>query len=98
MPAVSPHLLLAAKAEQAGPPTADSASMAAWNIKMQYDHQTALANMDVLQELAGDTGGAFFHDNNDFVAGLKLLASQPEYIYVLGFAPRISSSMAVITS
>ena len=38
--------------------------------------------------MAGDTGGAFFHDNNDFAAGLKLLATQPEYIYVLGFAPQ----------
>ena len=44
--------------------------------------------MDVLEELAGDTGGTFFHDNNDFAAGLKLLATQPEYIYVLGFAPQ----------
>ncbi len=77
-----------AKAEQAGPPAADPASMAAWNVKMQYDHQAALANTDVLQEFAGDTGGAFFHDNNDFAAGLKLLATQPEYIYVLGFAPQ----------
>jgi hypothetical protein len=76
------------KAEQAGPPALDPAGMAAWNVKMQYDHQAALANMDVLQELAADTGGAFFHNNNDFAAGLKLLATQPEYIYVLGFAPQ----------
>jgi VWFA-related protein len=58
------------------------------NIKASYERQTALANMDVLEELAGDTGGAFFHDNNDFVGGLKLVATQPEYIYVLGFAPQ----------
>ncbi len=58
------------------------------NIKAAYARQAALANMDVLQELAGDTGGAFFHDNNDFVSGLKQVAAQPEYIYVLGFAPQ----------
>jgi len=58
------------------------------NIKTNYERQAALANMDVLEEFAQDTGGAFFHDNNDFATGLKLLATQPEYIYVLGFAPR----------
>jgi VWFA-related protein len=58
------------------------------NIKADYERQTALANMDILEELAGDTGGAFFHDNNDFAGGLKRLATQPEYIYVLGFAPQ----------
>jgi VWFA-related protein len=58
------------------------------NIKTSYDRQAALANMDVLEELAEDTGGAFFHDDNDFVDGLKLVATQPEYIYVLGFAPQ----------
>jgi hypothetical protein len=55
---------------------------------MDYTRQAALADMDVLQELAGDTGGTFIHDNNDFAGALKLLATQPEYIYVLGFAPR----------
>jgi VWFA-related protein len=58
------------------------------NIKVSYDRQAALANMDVLEELAADTGGAYFHDNNDFVGGLTLVATQPEYIYVLGFAPQ----------
>jgi VWFA-related protein len=58
------------------------------NIKANYERQAALANMDVLEEFAEDTGGAFFHDNNDFAGGLKLVATQPEYIYVLGFAPQ----------
>ncbi len=74
-------------AGQADTPTGviDSSTM---NIKTDYARQAALANQDVLQELAGDTGGTFVHDNNDFAAGLKLLATQPEYIYVLGFAPQ----------
>ncbi len=58
------------------------------NIKTDYERQAALANMDVLEELAGGTGGTFVHDDNDFAAGLKRLAAQPEYIYVLGFAPQ----------
>jgi hypothetical protein len=57
------------------------------NIKTDYERQTALANMDVLAELADDTGGSFFKDNSDFAGGLKLVATQPDYIYVLGFAP-----------
>jgi VWFA-related protein len=54
----------------------------------QYDHQQMLANQDILQELGQDTGGTFFHNSNDFYAGLKQIATQPEYIYVLGFAPQ----------
>jgi VWFA-related protein len=76
------------KAENLGPNAADPLTMSAQNIKMQYERQAALANMDVLEEFAQDTGGAFFHDNNDFAGGLKLVAIQPEYIYVLGFAPQ----------
>jgi VWFA-related protein len=56
--------------------------------KLQYEQAANLANQDILEELAMDTGGGYFHDNNDFAAGLKLLATQPEYIYVLGFAPQ----------
>jgi VWFA-related protein len=58
------------------------------NIKASYERQAALANMDVMEEFAAATGGTFIHDNNDFVGGLKLVAAQPEYIYVLGFAPQ----------
>jgi VWFA-related protein len=81
-------LIPGGQAENLGPNVGDAVSMSAQNIKMQYEHQSALANMDVLEEFAQDTGGAFFHDNNDFAAGLKLVATQPEYIYVLGFAPQ----------
>ncbi|HTC90389.1 MAG TPA: VWA domain-containing protein [Bryobacteraceae bacterium] len=57
-------------------------------IKANYERETALANRDVLEELADDTGGSFFKDSNDFASGLKQLATQPEYIYILGFAPQ----------
>jgi VWFA-related protein len=76
------------KAENLGPNAGDALTMSAINIKTQYERQESLANMDVLEELAADTGGSFFKDNNDFAGGLKLLATQPEYIYVLGFAPQ----------
>ncbi len=58
------------------------------NIKASYERQAALANMDVMEELAAATGGSFIHDDNDFVGGLNRVAAQPEYIYVLGFAPQ----------
>lgn len=58
------------------------------NLIEQYDHQEYLANQDILQELAGDTGGGYFHNSNDFYGGLKQIATQPEYIYVLAFAPQ----------
>ncbi len=45
------------------------------------------SDADILEELADATGGQFFHNDNDFFGGLKLVATQPEYIYVLGFAP-----------
>jgi VWFA-related protein len=75
------------KAESLGPNAGDTLTLSAENVKIQFERQSALANMDVLEEFAQDTGGAFFHDNNDFAAGLKLVATQPAYIYVLGFAP-----------
>jgi VWFA-related protein len=57
------------------------------NLKMQYEHQRAIADADIMEELADATGGQFFHNSNDYFGGLKLVATQPEYIYVLGFAP-----------
>jgi hypothetical protein len=60
---------------------------ATMTIKSNYDREVALANMDIMAELSRATAGAFFRDDNDFVTGLKRIAAQPEYIYVLGFAP-----------
>lgn len=57
-------------------------------IKQTYATQTALANQDVLEELAAATGGSFYENSNDYYSGLKQLATQPEYIYILGFAPQ----------
>jgi VWFA-related protein len=57
-------------------------------LKRSWALQTVRADQDILEEMASATGGNYFHDNNDFYGGLKLVATQPEYIYVLGFAPQ----------
>jgi len=56
--------------------------------KRQFAIQSAQANEDILAELADATGGTFFHNNNDLAAGLKQVAAQPEFVYVLGFSPQ----------
>ena len=38
--------------------------------------------------LAQETGGTFFRDSNDLIAGLRLLGSTPEVSYLLGFSPQ----------
>jgi VWFA-related protein len=55
--------------------------------KTNYELEVARSNEDIMEEFADATGGAFFHNDNDYFSGLKLVATQPEYIYVLGFAP-----------
>jgi VWFA-related protein len=52
------------------------------------DAESAMRTADVLAELADGTGGTFFHNDNDLKKGLNLLASRPEYVYVLGFSPQ----------
>jgi VWFA-related protein len=56
--------------------------------KSQFERESALAEEDVLAELADGTGGVFFHNNNDLREGLRRVAAQPEYVYVLGFSPQ----------
>jgi VWFA-related protein len=55
---------------------------------MQYMHQEALANDDVMSELADATGGTFVHNNNDFEGGFRRLATPPGYSYLLAFSPQ----------
>lgn len=55
---------------------------------MQYEQSAGTANQDILGELAAATGGAFFHNSNDFAAGFKQVGTQPAFIYVLEFSPQ----------
>ncbi len=52
----------------------------------RLDSQREVVAQDVLAEVAQDTGGTFFHNNNDLKAGFGALAGSP-VDYVLAFAP-----------
>ena len=54
----------------------------------QYQHDSAIAGADIMAELAGATGGAFFENDNGLEEGFNQIAAQPEFIYVLGFSPQ----------
>ena len=55
---------------------------------VQYKHDEALADADVLSELAYATGGTFVQNTNDLEGGLRRLATPPEYSYLLAFSPQ----------
>ena len=56
-------------------------------VKSRYSHFEALAQEDVLAEIAASTGGTFIHNTNDLADGFKRLAAAPEFVYVIGFTP-----------
>ena len=56
--------------------------------KSQYDRDSDRVQADVLAELSVGTGGSFFQNNNDLVAGFNKVAAPPEYVYILGFSPQ----------
>ena len=58
------------------------------SIESQYQTDSALAQDDVLSDLAYGTGGAFFHNSNDLDEGFKRVSASPEYFYTLGFSPQ----------
>jgi len=58
------------------------------DVKQAFDIKSGYADEGIMEDLADATGGTFFHNNNDYFAGFKRLAAQPEYIYVLGFSPQ----------
>jgi VWFA-related protein len=45
------------------------------------------AKNGVMEAMARDTGGTFFHNNNDLAAGLREVAALPEVSYRLAFSP-----------
>jgi VWFA-related protein len=61
---------------------------AVMNMKTRMQQDSALAEEDVLEELADATGGRYFHNNNDLQAGFNQMAAPPEFVYMLGFSPQ----------
>jgi VWFA-related protein len=57
-------------------------------LRTHYEASAALAQEDVLAEMADGTGGTFIHNNNDLVGGLQRVAAAPEFTYILGFSPQ----------
>jgi VWFA-related protein len=72
-------------ASQGNPKADQQSAMRLW---FMLDRQNAYAGAGVLSEIAESTGGAAFQDNNDYDEGIRRLATPPEYIYHLGFAPQ----------
>jgi VWFA-related protein len=54
---------------------------------MRYRFENARVDGDVMKDLAEGTGGAFFHNNNNFEKGLERVTAAPELSYLLGFSP-----------
>jgi hypothetical protein len=55
--------------------------------KVFNEKDSADREADVLEELAFETGGVFFHNSNDLDDGFRRTGSFPEAFYVLAFAP-----------
>ena len=55
---------------------------------LRYQLASDGAQTDLLMEIAENTGGTFFHNNNDFSGGLAKLSAEPEVSYVLAFNPK----------
>jgi VWFA-related protein len=68
--------------------TSERISPITQNQRMLYETASATADEDVLAALTYETGGVFFHNNNDFDEGFRRIAAAPEYSYVLGFSPQ----------
>jgi len=59
-----------------------------WPQKGQWEDLNRSTNGDVLGSIAGETGGTWFHNNNDFSEGFQRAGGLPEAYYVLAFAPQ----------
>ena len=71
-----------------GDASQSNTSIVAANNKSRYQQEAALAESDVLGELADGTGGTFFHNSNDLQQGFRQTGATPEFMYVLGFSPQ----------
>jgi VWFA-related protein len=56
-------------------------------LKVNYDTTSLQADQDVMAQFAADTGGVFFHNNNDYDAGFRKVVAAPGVYYLLAFSP-----------
>jgi VWFA-related protein len=56
--------------------------------KQQIIEQGLSLAEEVLSDLAGDTGGQFFHNSNDLDKGFRQVGTLSDVYYVLAFSPR----------
>jgi VWFA-related protein len=56
-------------------------------VKMPFVQLETMMQTDTMANLAYGTGGNFYHGTNDYDEGFARVASQPEFLYVLGFSP-----------
>jgi VWFA-related protein len=55
--------------------------------KVLIQSQNLRDDSEVLERLADETGGAYFHNSNDYADGFRRVGSFPEAYYTLAFAP-----------
>jgi VWFA-related protein len=55
--------------------------------KVQIQQDALRTDADVLEQLADDTGGGYFHNSNDLGDGFWRVGAFPDSYYVLAFAP-----------
>jgi VWFA-related protein len=58
------------------------------DLKDKLINMGSVASSGVLAYLSADTGGVFFHNNNDLDEGFREAAAVPEAYYVLTFSPQ----------
>lgn len=54
-------------------------------VRMRLQSIERSANEDMLNALASDTGGSFFHNNNDLLSQLRNAVAQTQVTYLLGY-------------
>lgn len=68
--------------------TLPTQNMALVGMKTQFALDRISFAAEVMRDLATDTGGVFFHNNNDLDEGFRRTLSFPELFYVLAFSPQ----------
>jgi VWFA-related protein len=57
-------------------------------LRDRFNREELMVSADVLSQLAAETGGVWFHNNNDYDAGFKRAGDLAETSYILAFSPQ----------